>query len=66
MELQIVMDLIEATMSGGDCLDPAVIEFQNSCHVLIKNNYHFMYLEQLQADRITSNRQATVAEPFFF
>lgn len=65
-ELQIVMDLIEATMNGGDCLDPAVIEFQNSCHVMIKNNYHFMYLEQLQADKRKSVTPAVSPEPFYF
>lgn len=65
-ELKIVMDLIEATENGGDCLDPAVREFQRSCHTLTKNNYVFMYLEQLQAQRCGPQKTQPVLEPFFF
>lgn len=65
-ELKIVMDLIEATEQGGDCLDPAVTKFQRSCHVVTKNNYFFMYLEQLQAERTGSRKKDPVPEPFLF
>jgi hypothetical protein len=65
-ELQIVLDLIEATEQGGDCLDPAVIEFQQSCHVMTRNNYSFLYLEQLQADRTGKPKITMTNEPFFF
>lgn len=65
-ELKIVLDLIQATERGGDCLDPAVCEFQRSCHTLTKNNYSFMYLEQLQAMKLNRSKTQQIPEPFFF
>ncbi len=65
-ELKIVLDLIQATEQGQDCLDSAVIDFQQSCHLATKNNHAFMYLELLQASKLKNKKTREVPEPYFF
>ena len=67
MEVKILVDIIKAANNGDDCLDPAVLEFQRTCHVLTRNHYLFMHLELMQRDKKKDFVPATVSsEPWFF
>lgn len=67
MEVKILVDIIKAANNGDDCLDPAVLEFQRTCHVLTRNHYLFMHLELMQRDKRGNLVPACVSsEPWFF
>lgn len=67
MEVKILVDIIKATNNGDDCLDPAVLEFQRTCHVLTRNHYLFMHLELMQRNKDKDLVPAFKAtEPWFF
>jgi hypothetical protein len=50
-ELLILNDIVWAVTEGGDCMDPAVLEFQKSCHILTKQSFLYMYLELFQLEK---------------
>lgn len=67
IEVEILADIIKAANNGDDCLDPAVLEFQRTCHVLTRNHYLFMHLEMMQREKMGDLVPAPVSsEPWFF